>query len=88
LPGMEATFLRHPQLSATLEHTKDVLHSWATRENLVILDAGQSERYGCNATEFVDEHHAFSPCYDKIFSAFWKTHTKNDNIIWPPGGLY
>ena len=90
LPGMEAAFLHDPLLSIHLEHTKDVLRAWARRENIIILDAGQSERYGCTATEFIDEHHAYPACYDKVFAAFWNRHTHagDDNIIWPPGGLY
>ncbi|MBI5436580.1 MAG: hypothetical protein HY937_05695 [Nitrosomonadales bacterium] len=90
LPGMEAAFLQHPQWSATLEHTKDALRAWATRENMVILDAGQSERFGCNAAEFADEHHAFSTCYAKVFAAFWSNYSRTggSNITWPSGGLY
>ncbi|MDE2310812.1 MAG: hypothetical protein KGL01_08290 [Betaproteobacteria bacterium] len=90
LPGMEAAFLQHPQLSATLAHSKDALRAWATRENMVILDAGQSERFGCNAAEFADEHHAFPTCYAKVFAAFWNTHARTDggSIAWPSGGLY
>lgn len=86
LPGMEAAFMKDPRWSAALEHTKDVLRAWATRENVVILDAGQSERFGCNAAEFADEHHAFSSCYDKVFAAFRSQHAVGGN--WPPGGLY
>lgn len=90
LPGMEAAFLQHPQLSATLAHSKDALRAWATQENMVILDAGQSERFGCNAAEFADEHHAFSACYAKVFAAFWNgySRTGGSNITWPSGGLY
>lgn len=90
LPGMEAAFLQHPQLSAPLAHSKDALRALATRENMVILDAGQSERFGCNAAEFADEHHAFSACYAKVFAAFWSshTHTAGGSIVWPPGGFY
>jgi len=90
LPGMEAAFLQHPQLSATLAHSKDVLRAWATRENMVIFDAGQSEHFGCNAAEFVDEHHALPACYAKVFAAFWNKYARADgsNITWPSGGLY
>ncbi|MDD5180606.1 MAG: hypothetical protein PHT15_05040 [Gallionellaceae bacterium] len=90
LPGMEAAFLQHPQLSATLTHTKDALRAWAARENIVILDAGQSERFGCSVPEFMDEHHAFPSCYNKVFTAFWSNHARAEggNISWPRGGLY
>ena len=90
LPGMEDAFLHHPQWSTLLSHSKDVLRTWATRRNIVIIDAGQSERLGCNASEFVDEHHALSTCYDKIFESFWNTRARvrGGNITWPAGGLY
>lgn len=90
LPGMEAAFLKHPQWSTALARSKNVLRAWAVRENTVILDAGQSERFGCAAAEFVDEHHAYPACYDKVFAAFWNTHAHIDggNITWPSGGLY
>ncbi|MDO9010996.1 MAG: hypothetical protein Q7U78_04185 [Gallionella sp.] len=90
LPGMEASFLTHPQLAKALAHSKDVLRSWAKQENIVILDAGQSERFGCMEYEFPDEHHAFSSCYAKIFGSFWQAHMHSDNrtISWPTGDIY
>ena len=90
LPGMEAAFLQYPQLSTPLMRSKDALRTWAMQENIVIFDAGQSERFGCTAAEFVDEHHAMLPCYGKVFLAFWNTHARigDGNITWPPGGLY
>ncbi len=90
LPGMETAFVTHPYFSPYLMQTKRVLSDWALRENIVIFDAGQSERFGCSAAEFVDPHHALQPCYDKVFAAFWSNHTHLDagNITWPSGGLY
>lgn len=70
LPGMEAEFLRHPQLANALQNTKQTLNNWAAENNLVILDAGQSERFACSADEFLDQHHAVSSCYEKIFRQF------------------
>lgn len=90
LPGMEEAFLQHPLWSPTLVHSKDVLRAWAEREHIVILDAGRSERYGCTAAEFVDEHHAYASCYGKVFSGFWDKQARivNNEIAWPSGGLY
>jgi hypothetical protein len=90
LPGMEAALLRQPQMSAELMHTKERLGAWAKRENMVVLDAGQSERFGCTTSEFIDQHHAYSTCYDKIFMTFWNKYApaRNDSVAWPPGGLY
>ncbi|MDZ4201179.1 MAG: hypothetical protein U1C96_03430 [Gallionella sp.] len=78
LPGMELEFLRHPEWSAYLAHTKKTLSAWSTTKNLVFFDAGQSEKFGCTADEFTDEHHATSPCYRKVFSAFWQNANKPD----------
>ena len=90
LPSMETEFIKHPVWSPHLMRTKQILSDWAVRESMVIFDAGQSEHFGCNASEFVDEHHALSACYDKVFSAFLNTHVRIDgsSIIWPQGGLY
>ena len=71
LPGMERAFLASPRLAPLLMQTKRDLAAWAQKANAVILDAGQSERYGCIAAEFVDEHHALPACYARIFARFW-----------------
>jgi len=80
LGGMEAEFLRHPRWSAYLAKTRQALSDWAIKENLVLLDAGQSEKFGCTADEFTDEHHATQSCYRKIFSAFWQNGA-GSNVI-------
>ena len=71
LPGMERAFLAAAHTAAPLRRTKEVLGAWARDHDLVIIDAGQSERYGCVAEEFVDEHHALPQCYARIFTRFW-----------------
>ena len=73
LPGMEMEFLRHPQLAPLLQTTKRMLAEWAGGNHLAILDAGESERFGCRTDEFIDEHHAVATCYDKIFQPFWRS---------------
>lgn len=74
LSGMEAEIMHHPQLSGYLSETRQVLSAWATRERLTLLDAGQSEKFGCTAAEFTDEHHATPACFRKIFTAFWRDY--------------
>jgi hypothetical protein len=81
LPGMEAEFLRHPQLAARLQNTKRILDEWARAQHLAILDAGQAERFGCGAEEFIDEHHAAATCYNKIFQPFWRGLLRPDGTI-------
>ncbi len=71
LPGMERAFLTAAQTAEPLRHTKRVLGAWARDHDLIIIDAGQSERFGCTAEEFVDEHHALPQCYARIFTRFW-----------------
>ena len=90
LPGMEAAFIKHPVWSSYLMRTRQILGKWAAQESIIIFDAGQSERFGCNTAEFADEHHALSTCYEKVFSAFWNTYSRNkgSDIAWPPGGHY
>ncbi len=72
LPGMEDAFARHTQLAPILAHTKTTLRTWAERENIPLIDAGASERFGCDAGEFIDEHHALPSCYRKIIPQFWR----------------
>lgn len=90
LPGMEAAFLHDPRLSPALRHTKNVLRDWAEKQNIVILDAGQSEQSGCIASDFIDTHHALPSCYRKVFTMFWERRAPYNgrSIAWPPGGLY
>lgn len=78
LTGMEAEFSRHPLSSDYLSNTKLALSIWAKRENMMLIDAGQSEKFGCTAQEFTDEHHADPACYKKIFASFWHNATKPD----------
>jgi hypothetical protein len=88
LPGLEAEFLRHPQLASRLQRTRQRLDDWAKAQQLIIIDAGQSERFGCGADEFLDEHHAVTTCYDKIFQPFWRGAMRaNGSIHLPEGGL-
>lgn len=89
LSGMEEEFMRHPEWSGHLATTKQSLAAWATQENLVLLDAGQSAKFGCTANEFTDEHHATQICYQKIFSSFWQNARRPDGApLLLPGGAH
>jgi len=72
VPGLESALLKHPQLSAYLLRTKQELAKWAQDKPVVLADFGQSEKFGCVTSEFLDEHHADGNCYRKIFSDFWQ----------------
>ena len=80
LAGMEKEFMQHPQLGAYLQKTKQDLARWAEQEQLTLLDAGQSERFGCKTEEFTDQHHATAACYNKIFTGFWQNVGKTNAI--------
>jgi hypothetical protein len=71
LPGMERAFLVSAHTAGPLQRTKQILDAWARAEGLTVIDAGQSERFGCAAYEFVDEHHALPECYARVFARFW-----------------
>ncbi len=85
LPGMERAFMNSPHTAAPLALTKKTLAEWAKSADVVIIDAGQSERYGCTATEFVDEHHALPACYARIFTRFWNAGGNSTKL---PAGLF
>jgi hypothetical protein len=82
LSGMEAEFEHNPNWNGYLARTKTTLHGWAEKEHLILLDTGQSERYGCTGYEFSDEHHAVQSCYQKIFANFWQNNARSAHI--PP----
>ena len=90
LTGMDQAFLQHPKYGIYLRRTKQVLTDWAQRENLVILDAGQSEHFACPAAEFIDQHHALPPCYRKIWTYYWLrvAHIEGERVVLPAGGMY
>ena len=72
LPGMEKEFLQHPLLGKYLQRTRQELSRWAQDNRLTVLDAAQSEQFGCTASDFTDPHHATSDCLRKIFAIFWQ----------------
>lgn len=80
LAGMEKEFLQHPQLGVYLQETKQYLARWAEQEQLTLLDAGQSEHFGCKTEEFTDQHHATAACYNKILTGFWQNAGKTNAI--------
>jgi hypothetical protein len=90
LTGMEHAFLQHPEYGNYLRHTKQVLGDWAIRENLGILDASAGERYACPAQQFIDQHHALTPCYRKVWEDYWQrvARVENGKVILPKGGMY
>ena len=59
---------------AWLLATRKALEVWSGREQIVLLDAGRSERYGCVAAEFIDPHHALPECYARVLSRFFEGH--------------
>ena len=74
LPNMEQEFSRHPELGPYLRATQSGLHAWADTQHLFLFDAGRSEDFGCDSNEFLDEHHAASSCYAKIYTALWRAY--------------
>jgi hypothetical protein len=71
-PGFEAAYLARADLATQLQLTKSILREWAHREQVLVVDAGQSERFTCHAEEFADVHHARKECYAKIFEQIWR----------------
>lgn len=71
LPGLEKAFTARTPYSEYLARTKNEVRAWAAGKPVVLADFGQSEKYGCTYGEFLDEHHATSSCYHKVFANFW-----------------
>ncbi len=83
MPGMEKRFTQIHPYAEYLERTKSELDSWAKKEDVTIVDAGQSEKYGCTTDEFVDQHHAVSSCYRKIFEQYFRQGHDRKGIYAP-----
>ena len=72
IPGLEDALARARHSGASLARVKRTLKEWSAREGVALLDAGRSERFGCQPLEFLDEHHALKECYEKVFAGFWR----------------
>ena len=75
LPGLEKKILTTPE-GKILRQLKAALHEFASENQVQILDAGQSENYGCHFSEFIDDHHPLPACYKKIMTHFYKQREK------------
>lgn len=71
MPGMEQGLAASAHSGALLRATKAAIESWIVRNRIVLLDAGDSGRYGCVAAEFIDPHHALPACHRKVFTRFF-----------------
>ncbi|PIK14690.1 hypothetical protein [Halobacteriovorax sp. JY17] len=47
----------------------DKLLKYTKRNNIFTFDASRSEEFGCIPEDFLDEHHSFPSCYEKIVKA-------------------
>jgi hypothetical protein len=72
VPGMEQEMLSRPETRACLTRAKAVLGEWARKNKVTIIDAGASERFGCEVSEFLDENHAFPECLSRVFATYWR----------------
>ena len=70
-PGMEKAFAQSPRWGACLGRSKAALAAWAQQNRVTLIDAGESERFGCVPGEFADEHHAYPECHAKLFARFF-----------------
>lgn len=70
-PGLEQVLRRVPRWNACLERTKSDLDAWAKQVQVTVIDAGASERYGCEPKEFSDEHHAYPECNARMLRRFF-----------------
>lgn len=70
-PGMEQALLQTPRWKTCLERTKAVLHKWARQFQVSVIDAGAAEKFGCQAMEFSDEHHAYPECNARVLRRFF-----------------
>lgn len=72
IPGMETAVGRHEPNRVCLERTKAVIGAWARQYGVTVIDAGRSERYGCEAADFSDEHHAYPQCLGRALASYFR----------------
>lgn len=84
IPGMERAMVEDPSNRVCLERTKAVLGDWARQHRVTIIDAGQSERYGCVAGDFLDENHAYPECHRRVLDFYFREKREGRA---PPGLL-
>lgn len=87
IPGLERALGESAHAGDSVTRTKSALDAWAKREGLIIIDAGASERFGCTAPEFLDEHHAYPACFRKILRGFFARLNSGKPLapgLWPP----
>jgi len=73
-PGIEKKILETH--GRELLQFKKSLHDFAVRNNVQILDMGQSEEYGCKFSEFLDSIHASHACFEKLLPHFLRQRDK------------
>ena len=67
-----------PKATATMEKASKTLYSdklhrllqFTKENNITVLNASKSEKFGCTYSDFLDPHHAFPTCYAKILDTF------------------
>ena len=72
VPGLEQAMTANSENRACLMRTREVLQVWAQQTGVTVVDAGSSERYGCTAAEFLDEHHAYPECYRRVMGFYFQ----------------
>lgn len=72
IPGMEVAMGGHEPNRICLERTKSAIGDWARQYGVTVIDAGRSERYGCEAADFSDEHHAYPQCLGRALASYFR----------------
>lgn len=72
IPGMEVAMGGHEPNRVCLERTKTLIGAWARQSGVTVIDAGRSERYGCEASDFSDEHHAYPQCLGRALASYFR----------------
>jgi hypothetical protein len=65
IPG-GAELIEKSEDAPYLKRTMDRLTEFTAQHKIELLDASKSEKFGCKSAEFIDAHHAFPSCFEKI----------------------
>ena len=88
VPGMEQEMLKVDASRRCLEQTKSALDAWARAHGVTVIDAGASENFGCVASEFLDENHAWPDCHARILARYQRDFGRGNGGHTARAGLY
>ena len=78
VPGMAVEMQKASATARCFARTYEALDTWARSHKITVIDAAPSERFGCSASEFLDENHAWPECHERVLAYYWALRERGD----------